>query len=200
MNFFTKSRVPVPNVYSDDLRYRFAVNILLRGLFADVRRDFDSFVTIKEISSNYTITENDKIAFFLVTTGSSTITLTLPALVDSYERTLYVAKVDSGSGSYVVSRAGSDTINGGTSVTGESQYSCHRITGGPDEWLSFSIGIHAIDSPTEHSSDIAQNHLLKADANGLPSQAKSTEIGDILTTVAEVRIGGQYEYLKRESF
>ena len=109
-------------------------------------------------------------------------------------------KVDSGSGTYVVQRAGSDTINGGTSVTTETQYSGNKIIGGPDEWLNESTGLHAIDSTDHHSSDIRQYHVYIADANGLPDEAKTTEQSDILSTVTEVRIGGQYEYIRRESF
>lgn len=91
------------------------------------------FLTPKAISASYTLSpEEDRLV--LVTTSTSTITLTLP-LASSADAVEYIIKkVDSGTGQVDVTRAGSDTIDGATSVTLLSQYQVLRIASDGTSW------------------------------------------------------------------
>lgn len=74
------------------------------------------------VSANYTFTDTDGCAVLLVTTGSSTISVTLPAALSNIGRVLAVKKVDSGTGKIQVNRAGSDTIDGTSQLPILMQY------------------------------------------------------------------------------
>lgn len=65
-------------------------------------------------SGDYTILDNDGYEIILVTTGSSLVTITLPAASTNVGRRIAIKKVDTGSGKLVVQRAGSDTIEDGS--------------------------------------------------------------------------------------
>lgn len=72
---------------------------------------------IKTVSSaNYTILDNDGFDTIAVTTGASDRTITLPSAANNVGRTTRIKKVDNGAGRVLVTRAGSDTIDGFTTV------------------------------------------------------------------------------------
>lgn len=71
---------------------------------------------IKTTSSDYPITTTDGYDLVYVTTGASTITITLPAASSSVGRTIAIQKADTGAGKISIARAGSDTIDGYTST------------------------------------------------------------------------------------
>ncbi len=94
-------------------------------------------------SANYTITTTDGYRNIFVTTGASTITLTLPAASANTGRTIVVTKVDTGAGKVTIARAGSDTIDGMTSSdigTGaDNQYASITIVSDGTGWYIESI-------------------------------------------------------------
>jgi hypothetical protein len=79
-------------------------------------------------SADYTITDTDGVSTVLVTTGSSTITVTLPTAADNTGRVITVKKVDSGTGKITLDGEGSETIDGYTS-TNIGTYSDSGLTG-----------------------------------------------------------------------
>ena len=79
-------------------------------------------------SADYTITDTDGVSTVLVTTGSSTITVTLPTAADNTGRVITVKKVDSGTGKITLDGEGSETIDGYTS-TNIGTYSNSDFTG-----------------------------------------------------------------------
>ena len=88
-----------------------------------------SFLNTAAKSANFTVWADDSAGspkdMYLVTTGSSTITATLPthASGDASEgRVVTIMKADSGSGSVTIDADGSETINGATTVSLSTQY------------------------------------------------------------------------------
>ena len=92
------------------------------------------FIDSVEIITNDAVTVSK--GFTGVTTGGSTRVATLPAAVSGNVGAMYtIKKLDSGSGSVQVARAGSDTIDGGTSVVLYHQHeSVTVIVGAADTW------------------------------------------------------------------
>lgn len=87
-------------------------------------------------SNNYTILTTDGFSTVLVSTGSSTRTITLPASSSNVGRTVFIQKTDTGTGSVTITRAGSDTIQGFTTLTLTNQYDCATLVGvGSNLWL-----------------------------------------------------------------
>ena len=79
---------------------------------------------VKSLSSaGYTILDLDGFSTIAVSTGASNQTVTLPATASNIGRILTFKKTDSGAGQIIVTRAGSDTIDGATSYTQYTQYS-----------------------------------------------------------------------------
>ena len=88
------------------------------------RLDSASLISPLNKSANYTITSADITSMVRVSTGSGNITITLPdttTLTDDFD--VLIAKVTSDANSVVVTRSGSDTINGANTynITGQWQ-------------------------------------------------------------------------------
>lgn len=78
---------------------------------------------VKSVSSaNYTILDNDGYEIIAVTTGASDRTITMPSAANNIGRSLKIKKVDSGAGKVLITRAGSDTMDGETTVELSDQY------------------------------------------------------------------------------
>ena len=92
------------------------------------------FIDSVEIITNDNVTVSK--GFTGVTTGGSNRTATLPAAAAGNVGAMYtIKKLDSGSGNVSVSRAGDDTIDGGTSVVLYHQHeSVTVIVGAADTW------------------------------------------------------------------
>jgi hypothetical protein len=86
------------------------------------------------VNANYTILKTDEI--LAVTTGSSTITTTLPgASTVGAGACFEVIKVDSGVGTVSIARGGSDTIQGATSISLLSQWEkATLVSDGTSSW------------------------------------------------------------------
>ncbi len=90
-------------------------------------------------SADYTITDTDGYETILVTTGSSTITITMPSAANNLSRKIIVKKIDSGTGSVTVTRAGSDVLNGSNSKVVWGQYaSIELMSDGSTNWFTTS--------------------------------------------------------------
>jgi len=68
------------------------------------------------ISSDYTITDSDGVVELLVTTGTGTINITLPASATNQARDIKITKADTGAGGINIVPAGSDAIMRGAST------------------------------------------------------------------------------------
>lgn len=81
--------------------------------------------SVNAASADYTVTTTDGYQAVSMTTSTTNRTVTLPAASGNVGRKLIVVKADSATGSVIISRAGSDTINGVSSITlpGGAQYS-----------------------------------------------------------------------------
>lgn len=82
-------------------------------------------------SANYTVLDNDGIRVFLVTTGASDVTITLPTPADNTGRIYEFKKVDSGAGRLLISEETSETIDGFSTIVVPLQYDCATICTGP---------------------------------------------------------------------
>lgn len=94
---------------------------------------------IKATSTSYTILDNDGYNIIAVTTGASTLTITLPAAANNAGRVLQMIKVDSGSGVFYVDAAGSETIDGSTDATlygCDIQYDSNQFFCNGSAWFS----------------------------------------------------------------
>lgn len=70
-------------------------------------------------SANYTMTSSD--CTIIGTSGAGGITITLPA-ANTSANLIIIKKVDSGAGALTIARAGTDTIDGATSISLAAQY------------------------------------------------------------------------------
>jgi hypothetical protein len=90
--------------------------------------------TVTAKSANYTITDIDDIYTLLVTTGVSTITITLPTLADNQNRKIKIIKVDSGVGKITLDGEGAETINSVETIDFKYQYEGIEIIATSSEW------------------------------------------------------------------
>lgn len=97
--------------------------------------NFTGRVRLGAISSknaDYTITSSD--CTILCTGGAGGITMTLPA-ANSSSNIIIIRKIDAGAGAITVARAGSDTIDGATSISLAAQYdTCVLLSDGSGAW------------------------------------------------------------------
>jgi hypothetical protein len=104
-----------------------------------------AFLNAAAKSADFTVWADDGSGeprdIYLVTTGASTITATLPTVASgdaSLGRVCTVMKVDSGAGSVTIDGNGSQTINGSATVSLASQYDYRTLVSNGTEW--FVIG------------------------------------------------------------
>lgn len=90
------------------------------------------FGALASKSADYAVTATD--CTILATGGAGGITITLPA-ANASSNIVIVRKVDAGVGVITVARAGSDTIDGATSITLSAQYdTCVLLSDGSGAW------------------------------------------------------------------
>ncbi|MEO5950703.1 MAG: hypothetical protein ABIQ04_04610 [Candidatus Saccharimonadales bacterium] len=87
--------------------------------------------TVTKIS-NYTITGSDVIIFADAASGNTTITLPLAASFTGYN--FYVKRIDTSANTCVVGRSASDTIDGATTFSLDSQYFAVRVVSNGSNW------------------------------------------------------------------
>lgn len=87
-------------------------------------------------TGTYTILATDEL--ILCSTSGGAFALTLPAASSAPGKSFKIQKTDSSSNALTISRAGSDTINGATSITLTVQYeSTELISDGTSAWAIF---------------------------------------------------------------
>jgi len=107
-----------------------------------------AFLNIAAVSATFTVWADDAAGspkdVYFVTTASSTIVANLPTVASGdalIGRTVTIIKVDSGGGSVTLDPAGSETINGSTTVSLASQYNYRTlISNGGTGWIVISDG------------------------------------------------------------
>lgn len=104
-----------------------------------------SHLNVSAKSADFTIWTDDATGspkdVYLVTTGASTITVTLPTATTgdaSTGRVVTIMKADSGAGSVTIDADGTEEINGSTTVSLSTQYSYRTLVSDGTEW--FVIG------------------------------------------------------------
>lgn len=96
-------------------------------------------------SANYTLTASDCVV--LVTAGASGNTQTLPPASNAGQ-VVYILRVDSGAGTVTISRSGSDTIEGATSLTMAQQYQGYGLVAdGGSGWHRIFVRKNADTAP-----------------------------------------------------
>jgi microcystin-dependent protein len=105
---------------------------------------------VKSVSSDYTITGRTDSLSYLATTGASDLTLTLPAGSSMTPGdTIDATKVDAGAGKLIVSRAGSDTIDGVTTIDIDSQYDYAKLRWSGAHWTLVEYKDHGSNANGE---------------------------------------------------
>lgn len=101
-----------------------------------------AFLNAAAKSANFTVWDDDAAGspkdLYLVTTGASTITATLPAVADADPtggRTCTIMKVDAALGTVSIDGNASETINGATTVSLTSQYQYRTLVSDGTQWL-----------------------------------------------------------------
>ncbi len=91
---------------------------------------------VQAVSGDTVLTAQDDSGWFLVDATSAAVTLTLPIASTAPAMTVTVKKTDSSANGVVVSRSGTDTIDGATSTTVSAQYATVtlRSTGADGTW------------------------------------------------------------------
>lgn len=102
------------------------------GLPAWSDADTNPAVATSTKTSNYTITGTDVIIFADASSGNVTITLPTASSFTGYN--FYVKRIDSSSNTCTVARSGSDTIDGATSFTLDTQYFAIRAVSNGSNW------------------------------------------------------------------
>lgn len=83
-------------------------------------------------TTNYTITANDTVILGDTTGGDVTITLPLASIASGYR--FCIKKTDSSANDVIITRSGSDTIDGSTSATITLQYASVTIVSDGSNW------------------------------------------------------------------
>lgn len=131
-------------------------------------------------SADYTVTTSDMIRTVLMTTAGTNRTVTLPAASSSTDRILTVKKVDSGTGTVTVARAGSDTIDGQTSTVLNNQYSSVTIQSDGTNWhIIDSMYVGEIFGATTRSGTGGSTKSTTLSGSGAWSSGSVNEIGSI---------------------
>ncbi len=102
------------------------------GIPAWADADTNPAVATSTKTSNYTITGTDVIIFADATSGNVTITLPTASSFSGYN--FYVKRIDGSSNTCSVARSGSDTIDGGTSFSLDTQYFAVRVVSNGSNW------------------------------------------------------------------
>lgn len=97
---------------------------------------FSAFLETLSTSADYTLDADDGIMVVEGTGGAAGITVTLPAIADSFGRVVIGMKADSGGGAVTFDGNGSETIDGSTTLALASQYDCCVLFGGSSEWIN----------------------------------------------------------------
>lgn len=103
------------------------------GLPAWSDADTNPAVATSTKTSNYTITGTDVIIFADATSGNVTITLPTASSFTGYN--FYVKRIDSSANTCSVARSGSDTIDGSTSFSLDTQYFAVRVVSNGSNWF-----------------------------------------------------------------
>ena len=106
---------------------------------------YRSHLNVAAKSADFTVWTDDATGspkdVYLVTTGASTITVTLPTATTgdaSTGRVVTIMKADAGAGSVTIDADGTEEINGSTTVSLSSQYNYRTLVSDGTEW--FVIG------------------------------------------------------------
>ncbi len=102
------------------------------GLPAWSDADTNPAVATSTKTTNYTITGTDVIIF--ADASSANVTITLPAASSFGGYNFYVKRIDSSANSCSVARTGSDTIDGSTSFSLDTQYFAVRVVSNGSNW------------------------------------------------------------------
>ena len=104
-----------------------------------------AMLNVSAKSADFTVWSDDSSGspkdVYLVTTGASTITATLPAVATADAtagRVVTILKIDSGAGSVTIDGDGSETINGSATVSLSSQYDYRTLLSDGSEWIVIS--------------------------------------------------------------
>jgi hypothetical protein len=104
-----------------------------------------AMLNVSAKSADFTVWDDDSSGspkdVYLVTTGASTITATLPAVATADAtagRVVTILKIDGGAGSVTIDGDGSETINGSTTVSLSSQYDYRTLVSDGSEWIVIS--------------------------------------------------------------
>lgn len=108
------------------------------GLFNNTNYDAKHgtvFLTVTDKSADYTILDNDGYHTFLMTTGASNRTITLPTALDNAGRIIKFKKIDSGAGALIIDGEGAETIEDAPTVTLSNRYDAIQVTCNGVEWF-----------------------------------------------------------------
>jgi hypothetical protein len=92
----------------------------------------DATFTTSTKTSNYTIAGTDVVVFADATSGN--VTITLPTASSNSGYRFYIKRIDGSANSCSLSRSGSDTIDGQTSVTLAQQYTSVTVISNGSAW------------------------------------------------------------------
>ncbi|HJQ58120.1 MAG TPA: hypothetical protein VJ890_14530 [Vineibacter sp.] len=133
---------------------------------------FDIFLSK---SAPYTVVAADEGAVILVDTSGGAVTITLPTIASVGDFKLGVAKTTADASAVTIARAGSDTINGATSLALTAQHETATLVakGGATSWLAVDRAGVARLNATQAMSGAAVNWAKGADI----ASAATTDIG-----------------------
>ena len=110
------------------------------------------FTRVSALTTNTTLDTSHH--FAAVTTGGSTITITLPASANNKGRIYRIAKVDSGAGKVTVDGDDSETINGLTTIDLDDQWDSLSIISDGANWVAESaVVVSSLSAPDGGPSD-----------------------------------------------
>lgn len=97
--------------------------------------DTDATFATTTKTSNYTITGSDVVVFADASSGNTTITLPMASSFTGYR--FFIKRIDNTGNSVIISRSGSDTIDGQTTVSITRQYTALMVVSNGTGWYIF---------------------------------------------------------------
>lgn len=88
---------------------------------------------VVSVSTAYSAKMTDKVILVDATAGS--VTVTLPVATGNMGKTLVIIKSDSGGNSVVASRTGTESVNGGTTVSTTTKTDVIRVVSDNSNWF-----------------------------------------------------------------
>lgn len=144
-------------------------------------------VSKSDTAATYTILDNDQFGTFLLTTGASDRTITLPTAADNTNRKIVFKKVDSGAGDVIIDGEGAETIDGAATLTIANQNDFAELQCNGSSWRVIGYGpnlaFNARLRPTSTTADLGGFGISASCGDALTTGSVFTDVSNLSVTL-----------------